>query len=199
MALDHSCQVQRHTNKERGLDPYFSSSVSIPPLLAVEKIPRNVFEITAGNGALATALSAAGHRVLTADIANYGFPLDYQEDFLTRTEMPPGFNCILTNPPFLIVEQILAHAIQICPLVVMLLRLAFFEAGSGTQWKHQLRRYVLDTVPPARVHCFAKRLPMMSRLNWDGKKANSGMAFAWFVWDRNHVGPTTIDRISWER
>ena len=40
---------------------------------------------------------------------------------------------------------------------------------------------------------------MMHRAGWEGRKANCGMAFAWFVWDRSHVGPTTIDRISWER
>jgi hypothetical protein len=26
-----------------------------------------------------------------------------------------------------------------------------------------------------------------------------GMAFAWFIWDHNHAGPTVIDRISWGR
>jgi hypothetical protein len=31
-----------------------------------------------------------------------------------------------------------------------------------------------------------------------GPKANSGMAFAWYIWDRAHRGPTIIDRISWE-
>ena len=49
------------------------------------------------------------------------------------------------------------------------------------------------------IHVFRKRLPMMHRDNWQGRKANSGMAFAWFVWSRGHQGPTTIDRISWER
>jgi hypothetical protein len=24
------------------------------------------------------------------------------------------------------------------------------------------------------------------------------MAFAWFVWDRAHTGPTTIQRIDWK-
>ena len=37
---------------------------------------------------------------------------------------------------------------------------------------------------------------MMHREGWEGRKGNSGMAFAWFVWDRSHVGPTTIERIS---
>jgi hypothetical protein len=46
---------------------------------------------------------------------------------------------------------------------------------------------------------FRKRLPMMHRAGWEGRKANSGMAFAWFTWNRNHTGPTTVDRISWER
>ena len=40
---------------------------------------------------------------------------------------------------------------------------------------------------------------MMHRDGWEGRKANSGMAFAWMVWDRDHTGPTTISRISWER
>jgi hypothetical protein len=57
---------------------------------------------------------------------------------------------------------------------------------------------VLDEHPPARIHVFRLRLPMMHRARWQGEKANSGMAFAWWVWDRSHTGPTTVDRISWE-
>jgi hypothetical protein len=51
----------------------------------------------------------------------------------------------------------------------------------------------------ARVHVFRKRLPMMHRAGWQGRKANSGMAFAWFVWDRGHIGPAAVNRISWDR
>jgi hypothetical protein len=25
----------------------------------------------------------------------------------------------------------------------------------------------------------------------------SALAFAWFCWDRNHVGPTALSRIDW--
>jgi hypothetical protein len=38
---------------------------------------------------------------------------------------------------------------------------------------------------------------MMHRDGWEGRKANSGMAFAWYVYERGHSGPTVIDRISW--
>jgi hypothetical protein len=76
-------------------------------------------------------------------------------------------------------------------MVVMLLRLAFLES--------ERRCHILENRGLARVHCFRKRLPMMHRDGWEGRKANSGMAFAWFVWDCTLRGPTTIDRISWER
>jgi hypothetical protein len=46
---------------------------------------------------------------------------------------------------------------------------------------------------------FRRRLPMMHRDEWAGRKANSGMAFAWFAWDRDHRGAAIIDRISWDR
>jgi hypothetical protein len=199
MALDHSCQVQRHTLAKRGLDLYGTPPEAIPPLLRVEKVPDTIFEPAAGRGNIATALRAAGHKVITSDIEDYGFPLDYQCDFLTTTVMPADCKGILTNPPYRDVERFVAHALKLSPLVIMLLRLAFFEAGSGKQKRHVLRRYVLDEVPPARIHVFRKRLPMMHRDSWRGRKANSGMAFSWWVWDRDYTGPVVIDRISWER
>jgi hypothetical protein len=81
-------------------------------------------------------------------------------------------------------------ALDRAPLVVMLLRLAFLESERRSQ--------ILDGGRLARIHVFAKRLPMMHRAGWEGRKANSGMAFAWFVWNRAPGGPTTIDRIRWE-
>ena len=73
----------------------------------------------------------------------------------------------------------------------MLLRLAFLESERRTD--------ILEGAGLARVHLFRKRLPMMYRKNWFGPLIhNSGMAFAWFVWDRAHTGPTELHRISWQ-
>ena len=47
-----------------------------------------------------------------------------------------------------------------------------------------------------RVHVFRNRLPMMHRHGWDGPRASSSTAYAWFVFDKKHGGPATIDQIS---
>ena len=57
--------------------------------------------------------------------------------------------------------------------------------------RHQLRRQILDATPPARVYVFRDRFPRMHRDGWQGNKASSRIAFAWFVWDRNHTGQTS--------
>jgi hypothetical protein len=191
VVLDHSCQVQRHPLAERGDDLYETPPVAVEALLRVEKIPHRVWEPACGPGNIVKTLRAAGHDVLATDLVDYGDPTaSYRHDFLMERKPPPGCEAIVTNPPFKLVEQFVAHAIEICPLVIMLLRLAFYESDR--------RSDILEGCGLARIHCFRKRLPMMHRAGWEGRKANSGMAFGWFIWDRAHSGSTTIDRISWE-
>jgi hypothetical protein len=191
VALDHSCQVQRHTYAERGFDCYATPSVAVEALLRVEQIPHCIWEPAAGKGAIVRVLRDHGHAVIASDVRDYSFPLHFVGDFLTQTKAPTGVECILTNPPFNIVEKFVAHALELSPLVIMLLRLAFMES--------ERRTGILENRGLRCVRTFRKRLPMMHRDQWAGRKANSGMAFAWFVWDRSHTGPTTINRISWER
>lgn len=191
MALDHSCQVQRHPLAERGHDLYETPDVAVEALLRVERLPHRIWEPAAGRGAIVRVLlRRAGHAVIASDVADYGFPLDFVRDFLTETRMPDGTECILTNPPYRIVEPFVERALNLCPHVVLLLRLAFMES--------ERRRGILEGRGLARIHVFRKRLPMMHRDGWQGRKANSGMAFAWYIFARNHTGPTVIDRISWE-
>jgi len=103
-------------------------------------------------------------------------------------KLPKCCECILTNPPFSLAEEFVEHALELCPHVIMLLRLAFLES--------ERRSRILDTGSLARIHVFRRRLPMMHRDSWTGPKASSAMAFAWFVWDRGHIGPATINRVS---
>ena len=158
-----------------------------------------LWEPACGRGAIVDVLRAAGHEVLASDIADYGGPATLRRARLpARNEGARRHRAIVTNPPYALAAEFVAHAIALCPLVFMLLRLPFLEAGTGRQRKHQLRRLVLDEVPPARIHVFARRLPMMHRAGWAGRRASNPTAYAWFTWDRDHIGPTTIDRIDWK-
>ena len=189
--LDHSCQVQRHPHAARGNDLYETPSVATDALLEVEvTLPRRIWEPAAGRGAIAKVLRARGHDVVAADLVDYG-ELEQQSgrDFLMESRLPEGVEAIVTNPPYKLADQFVAHALDLCPRVIMLLRLAFFESVRRT--------HILENRGLARVHVFRKRLPMMHRDGWEGRKGNSGMAFAWFVWDRAHIGPAMLHRIDW--
>ena len=182
--------MQRHPHAERGVDLYETPAVAVEALLRVERPPRKVWEPACGRGAIVRVLRAHGHQVHASDLIDYGGGETYGVDFLQATAMPEGYDGILTNPPYQHAEEFVAKALDLCPRVIMLLRLAFLES--------ERRREILEGRGLARIHCFRKRLPMMHRDGWEGRKANSGMAFAWFAWDRRHRGPPTIHRISWE-
>jgi hypothetical protein len=188
--LDHSCQVQCHPHAERGLDLYETPAVAVSALLRVEKIPPGgIWEPAAGPGNITNVLRACGHTVIASDIHNYG-GLHFVGDFLQEIGAPAGCETILTNPPFRYAQAFVEHALQLVPNVLMLLRLAFMES--------KRRSHILENAGLARIHCFSRRLPMMHRADWKGRKANSGMCFAWFVWSRGYVGPTMIQRIDWK-
>ena len=191
--LDHSYQVQCSPLAARGDDVYFTPPVATVTLLKHVKLPHRLWECACGDGTgILDPLRAAGHEVIGSDLVDHGRPdCFWRRDFLFERKVPDGCEAIITNPPFKLAEQFIEHALALSPLVVMLLRFAFFES--------ERRCAILEDCGLARILCFRKRLPMMHREGWEGRKGNSGMAFAWFVWDRSHVGPATIERISWER
>jgi hypothetical protein len=180
--------VRCATHAERGHGLYETPAVAVEALLRVEELPYRIWEPAAGRGAIANVLRAAGHDVVAQDLVNYGVPGQIGgRDFLMEFEPPSDCDTIVTNPPFRIANEFVAHALDLCPRVVMLLRLAFLES--------ERRRPILEGCGLARVHVFRKRLPMMHRDGWEGRKANSGQGFAWFVWNRDYSGPATIHRI----
>lgn len=177
---------------ERKDDLYETPDVAVKALLGIEQLPTCIWEPACGPGAIVRVLRKAERVVYATDLVNYDSP-DQDEsgwDFLLEQQCPIGVQAIVTNPPFKNCGEFAAHALELCPRVYMLLRLAFLES--------EKRRDVIDRAPLARVHVFRKRLPMMHRAGWQGRKANSGMAFAWFVWDRAHKGPIILSRVSWE-
>jgi hypothetical protein len=177
---------------DRGNDLYETPHEAVRALLRVEKLPETIWEPACGPGKIVQVLREAGHLVYATDLVDYNCPdSDARVDFLMERDAPTYIGAIVTNPPFKLAEEFVGHALRLAPKVVMLLRLAFLES--------ERRRAILENGHLARVYVFRKRLPMMHRANWFGPEIhNSGMAFAWFVWDRAHEGPTELHRISWE-
>lgn len=184
---------KRHVLADRANDLYETPAVGVWSLLRHVPLPHRIWEPACGPGAIARILRQAGHEVFASDLVDYEWPGQdaHGWDFLMEGFAPPEpVEAIVTNPPFKNAEEFVARALDRAPKVVMLLRLAFLESERRTD--------LLESGALASVHVYAKRLPMMFRDGWEGKKANSGMAFAWFVWDRDHTGPTTLHRIHWE-
>jgi predicted RNA methylase len=190
MTLDHAAQSGRHAYIDRGADFYPTPPQAIAALLTVEKLPRCLCDVCAGNGGIARPLRKLGYQVIASDIIARDFRLNFTGDFLTTTKAPPDIETILSNPPYGFAEQFITHALELCPHVIMLLRLAFLESERRTE--------ILEHSGLARVHVFRRRLPMMHRHGWSGPRASNAIPFAWFIWSRDHIGPATISRISWE-
>lgn len=171
---------------ERGDDLYETPPCAVRALLAVEPVPLTVWEPACGPGAIVSVLRNSGRAVIATDLVDWGCPYsEARRDFLLEREAPYGVPAIVTNPPFKLAEEFAAHAVSLVPEVYLLMRCAFLEGlRLYRPDQHKAGRGLSDHL--ARVWVFAPRLPFMHRHGYDGpKNSNSGMAFAWFVFQRN--------------
>ena len=167
---------ERASFAERGADLYETPPAAVRALLAVEELPRRIWEPCAGRGAIVRELIDAGHRVTASDLHSWPDAdpgIMGGRDFFRIDRAPIGCSCIVTNPPFKAADGFVRHGLELVPLVVVLLRLAALE-GAG-------RADLIDR-HLARVWLGRERLPMMHRDGWQGRRlAVAGAPFAWFV------------------
>jgi hypothetical protein len=184
--------LHRHSLNDRRDDLYETPACATEALIRAEMLPPLIWEPACGRGAIVRVLRAAGYHVRASDLVDYGCPeAKAGIDFLMWRGCEADITeAIITNPPFKLAHKFVSHALELCPLVIMLLRLSFLESVRRTD--------ILDGAGLARVHVFKNRLPMMHRDGWQGPRASSAVAHAWFVWHRGYKGPTELHRISWE-
>jgi hypothetical protein len=192
--LDMSTGNRVRAISERGDDLYETPDVAVLSLLASEQVPPVVWEPACGPGAIVGVLRNHNRLVHASDLVDYGCKGSAsRRDFLMERDAP--CECIVTNPPFKLAEEFVEHAIKLCPVTMMLMRVAFLE---GLRWE---KRGFKENL--ARVWVFAPRLPMMHRAGWDGPiNSNSGMAFAWFIFRRDWAkngGQASINWINWKQ
>lgn len=200
----------KHSKEERGPELYPTPDEVTLALLAAEPLPQRLWEPAAGMGHMARALKIKHHDVFATELHDYrnivegAPPILVGMDFLKADfrSLVPRWDpeAIVTNPPFSLAADFVRKGLEYAPTVYILGRLAFLEG--------QRRRDIIEN-NLARCYVFENRLPMMHRwspdddgnyVEWKGEKAASAMAFAWYVFERDHdpLQKTRLSRIRWE-
>lgn len=118
----------------------------------------------------------------------YGYP---QRDFLKDWA---AYDNIVTNPPYGIAEQIIAHALTIAKhRVAALVQVKFL----ASQRRHKLFTERMRSIQTERVIMFSRRPSMppgeMLREHGEAIRGGGSIDFCWIVWERGHPGPVHLE------
>lgn len=165
-----------------GPDFYPTPAWATHALIENEPFWGDIWESACGDGAMSTVLETLGLPVRSSDLYDRGFG-DVGLDFTSASGRHAN---VITNPPYNLAEDFVRAGLQIAEKkLALLLRLAFLE-GAARQ------RSIFSQQPPARVWVFSERITFYPK---NAQRKGSGTtAYAWFVWDQEHHGPT---HLSW--
>lgn len=163
-----------------GPDFYPTPAWATHALMDNEPFRGDVWECACGDGAMSTVIADAGNRVESSDLYDRGYG-ESGHDFLASKRRSAN---IITNPPFHSAENFVASGLQGADKkFALLMRLAFLEGANRANTIFHRR-------PPSRVWVFSERITFYMK---GAQVAGSGTtAYAWFVWDKDHHGPTEL-------
>jgi len=194
MSVDNKKTTKRFVgdSEERiRADFYPTPGWAVTALLQREDFSGTFWEPACGKGDISKILIGSGFDVHSTDILDYGYGIS-GVDFLNENSMFSDrhtvVNNIITNPPFNIALEFIKMSKRAADQkIAMFLKTTFLEGVERQQmWK--------DTVFPfKKMYQFSRRVSFGK----ENKTHKNGgmMAFAWFVWDKNHSGSATIDWI----
>lgn len=168
---------------EKSVDFYITPAWGTRALLARESFVGSITEPCCGSGEMSEVLKETGLPIHSSDLYDRGYG-STGIDFLKSIVW---FDNIITNPPYVLAEEMLDVALLLARhKVCFLLRTAFLE-GSGRY------RRLYSWRPPARVHVFSERLSIYPSGH---DETNGGTtSYAWFVWDKEREESGT--KIHW--
>lgn len=151
-----------------------------------ESISRKVLEPCAGLGHLSECLKKNGHEVLSWDLIQRDYPLDYVGDF-TKNENVPQDCDILTNPPYDNIIPIVTHALTHLGdghKCFMFLKIQSLEG---------MRRYkkLYKPFPPKKVLIHISRQHTAMCGDFEKLTAKT-QAYIWIIWEKNYKGVTEL-------
>jgi len=163
-----------------GPDFYPTPKWATHALIDNEKFRGDIWECACGDGSMSEVLAVTGSKIKSSDLYDRGFG-EIGIDFLNTKRKAEN---IITNPPYNAAEGFVATALkQAEHKFALLLRLAFLEGSHRT-------KTIFHVNPPSRVWVFSERITFYMK---GATIAGSGTtAYAWFVWDKNHSGPTEL-------
>ena len=163
-----------------GPDFYPTPSWATYALIDNENFEGDIWECACGDGAMSQVLSETGNPVVSSDLYDRGFG----ESGVDFTQCERSATNIITNPPFHSSEQFVARALQMSKnKFALLLRLAFLEGA-----KRQTN--IFNKNAPSKVWVFSERITFYPK--GAVRKGSGTTAYAWFVWDKEHFGPTEL-------
>jgi len=163
-----------------GPDFYPTPKWATYALIDNEKFTGDIWECACGDGEMSEVLEKTGNNVISSDLYDRGYG-EIGHDFLETNRKILN---VITNPPFHSAEGFVTSGLRsVENKFSLLLRLAFLEGAKRAN-------NIFHVCPPSRVWVFSERITFYPR---GAKRAGSGTtAYAWFVWDKSHSGPTEL-------
>jgi hypothetical protein len=174
-------------NGLREKDDFYPTPIyATQSLLDKVQFSGSVWECACGDGAMSDVIINNGYDVYSSDLIERGY--GDKLNFLTSNKKVDN---IITNPPYKDALAFLNKAKESSHnKIAFLLKTVFLE---------RVGRYdmFMDTEFPLKtVYQFSKRISFSKNNTNYTNYTNGGMiAFAWFVWDKNHVGKPTMEWI----
>jgi hypothetical protein len=169
-----------HSKGERETNDYYATD----PKCAKELYDLNlgiynVWEPACGEGHLAKYFDKKGILFKATDLIERGYGV--QADFLKQVDLYDGW--IVTNPPYKYAQEFCEKAIALSGNVAMFLKLTFLEG--------QKRKSLFKNHPPKYVYVYSSRRKCAINGDFEGT-GSSAAAYAWFIWEKDFIGETTI-------
>ena len=147
------------------------------------KLP--VLEPACGNGAITKILKKKWDLELINSYDINGGLNSPPKDFLTEES---EYDYIITNPPFSLAYEFIQKCKQLTKKKFLLLLPLSYLHG-----KKRYDNIWTDTdFPLSHIHVFTRYPLLGEQLRDDGKYHTGMMVYAWYVWDRNHIGSPII-------
>jgi hypothetical protein len=163
-----------------GPDFYPTPKWATYALIDNEQFRGDIWECACGDGSMSEVLGETGNQVTSSDLYDRGFG-DIGVDFLHTSRRAKN---IITNPPYNSAEGFVAAGLkQADNKFALLLRLAFLEGANRA-------RTIFHVHPPSRVWVFSERITFY--MKGVAATGSGTTAYAWFVWDQHHKGPTEL-------